>query len=48
MYTIGDYVVKPGSGVCKIDNIMHLNMSGIDKLCSCKAEAVTLIVNKQV
>ena len=31
MYKIGDYVVKPGSGVCKIDNIMHLNMSGIDK-----------------
>ena len=31
MYKIGDYVVRVGSGVCRIDNIMHLEMSGIDK-----------------
>ena len=31
MYKIGDYVVKPSSGVCRVDNIMHLNMSGIDR-----------------
>ena len=31
MYKIGDYVVKPSSGVCKVDNIMHLDMTGIDR-----------------
>ena len=31
MYKIGDYVVKSGSGVCRVDNIMHLDMCGIDR-----------------
>lgn len=31
MYKIGDYVVKASSGVCRVDNIMHLDMSGIDR-----------------
>lgn len=31
MYKIGDYIVKSGSGVCRVDNIMHLDISGIDK-----------------
>lgn len=31
MYKIGDYVVKPSIGVCKVDNIMHLDMSGVDR-----------------
>ena len=31
MYKIGDYVVKPCSGVCRVDNIMHLDMSGVDR-----------------
>lgn len=31
MYKIGDYVVKPSSGVCRVDNIMHLDMSGVDR-----------------
>jgi CarD family transcriptional regulator len=31
MYAIGDHVVKSVDGVCRIDNILHLNMSGIDK-----------------
>ncbi|MDD6233251.1 MAG: CarD family transcriptional regulator [Frisingicoccus sp.] len=31
MYKIGDYIVKNGNGVCRVDNVMHLDMSGIDK-----------------
>lgn len=31
MYKIGDYVVKPSSGVCRVDNIMYLDMSGVDR-----------------
>lgn len=31
MYKIGEYIVKPSSGVCRVDNIMHLDMSGIDR-----------------
>ena len=31
MYKIGDYVVKNGSGVCRVKEITHLNMKGIDK-----------------
>jgi CarD family transcriptional regulator len=31
MYVIGDYIVKYSDGVCRVDNIMHLNMSGVDK-----------------
>lgn len=31
MYRIGEYVVKANNGVCKIEDIVHLNMSGVDK-----------------
>lgn len=31
MYEIGDYVIKPSDGVCRIDNTLHLDMSGVDK-----------------
>ena len=31
MYEIGDYVVKPVNGVCKIADILHLDMTGTDK-----------------
>lgn len=31
MYEIGDCIVKPGNGVCKVKDILHLNMSGVDK-----------------
>ena len=31
MYQIGDYIVKNGNGVCRVDNIMHLDINGIDK-----------------
>lgn len=31
MYEVGDYVMKISSGVCRIDNITHLEMSGVDK-----------------
>ena len=31
MYQIGDYVVKANSGICRIDDIRHLDMSGVDK-----------------
>lgn len=31
MYEIGDYVIKPSDGVCRIENILHLDMSGVDK-----------------
>jgi CarD family transcriptional regulator len=31
MYGIGDYIVKYSDGVCRVDNILHLNMSGVDK-----------------
>jgi len=31
MYKIGDYIVKPSSGVCEIKDIMHLDMMGVDK-----------------
>lgn len=31
MYKIGDYIVKSTEGVCRVDNIQHLNMSGVDK-----------------
>lgn len=31
MYEIGDYIIKNGKGVCKIEDIMHLDMNGIDK-----------------
>ena len=30
-YEKGQYIVKPGNGICKIEDILHLNMSGIDK-----------------
>jgi CarD family transcriptional regulator len=31
MYEIGEYVVKSGNGVCRIEDIVHLNMSGVDQ-----------------
>lgn len=31
MYKIGDYVVKIPEGVCKIEDMGHLDISGIDK-----------------
>lgn len=31
MYSVGEYVVKANKGVCRIENIMHLDMPGIDK-----------------
>lgn len=31
MYSVGDYVMKISNGVCRIDDITHLEMSGIDK-----------------
>ena len=31
MYQIGDYIVKSGNGVCRIEKVMHLDMAGIDR-----------------
>ncbi len=31
MYEIGDYVVKPGNGVCRVEDILHPDISGADK-----------------
>lgn len=31
VYEIGDYVIKPSDGVCRIENVLHLDMSGVDK-----------------
>lgn len=31
MYSVGEYVVKANKGVCRIEDIMHLDMPGIDK-----------------
>lgn len=31
MYKIGDYIVKSMNGVCKVEDILHLNMSEVDK-----------------
>lgn len=31
MYEIRDYVVKPGTGVCRVEDILHLDISGADK-----------------
>jgi CarD family transcriptional regulator len=31
MYQIGDYIVKPMNGVCKVADIVHLDMSMADK-----------------
>ena len=31
MYAIGDYIVKAFNGVCRIEDILHLEMSGVDK-----------------
>ena len=30
-YEIGDYVVKPGNGVCRVEDILHLDIPGADK-----------------
>lgn len=30
MYSVGDYVVKVNDGVCQIEEITHLKMSGVD------------------
>ena len=34
MYSIGDYVVKVNDGVCRVEELTHLEMSGVshDKL----------------
>ena len=39
VYQIGDYIVKSTDGVCKVEDILHLNMSGVD----CKKEYYLLI-----
>lgn len=31
MFGVGDYVMKNLNGVCRIDDITHLNFSGVDK-----------------
>lgn len=31
MYEIGDYVVKAGNGVCRVENIFHPDLPGVDK-----------------
>lgn len=31
MFAIGDYVMKTSNGVCHIDDITNINMSGVDK-----------------
>lgn len=31
MYKIGDYIVKPAKGICKVEDILHLDMPGVDK-----------------
>ena len=31
MFQIGDYVVKPVTGVCRVEDILYLNISGADK-----------------
>lgn len=31
MYQIGDYVVKANNGICRIDDIRHLDMPNVDK-----------------
>lgn len=31
MFEIGDFVMKTSKGVCRIDDITHLEMSGVDK-----------------
>ena len=30
-YEIGDHVVKPGNGVCRVEDILHLDIPGADK-----------------
>ena len=31
MFQIGDYIVKPIKGICKVEDILHLDMPGVDK-----------------
>jgi CarD family transcriptional regulator len=31
MYQIGDYVVKANNGVCRIEDILHLDLSSVDR-----------------
>ena len=31
MHEIGEYIVKSSNGICKIEDIVHLNFSGADK-----------------
>lgn len=31
MYQIGEYIVKPGTGVCKVEDVLHLDLMGINK-----------------
>lgn len=47
MYTVGDYIVKKGNGVCKVENIMHLDMNGIDKNKSLLRIIKTTYLRKQ-
>jgi CarD family transcriptional regulator len=30
VYGIGDYLVKAADGICRVDNIVHVNLSGVD------------------
>lgn len=31
MYEIGDFIVRANTGVCKVVDILNLDMSGIDR-----------------
>lgn len=31
MYQVGDYVVKANNGVCRIDQIMHLDLPNVSR-----------------
>ena len=31
MYQVGEYIVKAFDGVCKVEDILHPQMSGIEK-----------------
>lgn len=31
MYKIGDYIVKPAKGICKVEDILHLDMPAVDE-----------------
>ena len=31
MYKVGDYIIKATQGLCRVEDILHLDMSGADK-----------------